>query len=385
MRVLHVIYKLDPEGGGPPRALLGLASAQKQAGLDVRVLAAYRRHADMRIREELVSRGVPVQLVGPTIGPLQWHRSNARAADLACRGVDIVHIHAIWEDLLHHAARAARSLRVPYIVRPCGMLDPWSLSQRSLRKRLYLAWRLRRSLDTAAALHFTTETERELTDVLSLKAASIVEPNGVELHEFVEPPAPGTFRRAFPQIGSRPIVLFLSRLHPKKGVDLLVAAFARANTADAVLVLAGPDPVGYRRRVEALVKQHGLDKDVIFTGMVHGRDRVAAMVDADLFVLPSYQENFGVAVVEALATGTPVIVSDQVNICHEIDGAECGAVVPLDVDALALALSKWMSDARCRIQASQRATELVAAHYDWNQIARRWCVHYERLVGRRHR
>ncbi len=176
------------------------------------------------------------------------------------------------------------------------------------------------------------------------------------------------------------MVLFMSRIHFKKGLDLLVPAFAKAGVPESVLVIAGPDTDGYAATVDALVKERGLSDRVIFAGMLKGAERIAALADADLFVLPSRQENFGIAVVEALAAGCPVIVSDQVNIHQEITAAGVGGVVPLDIPALAAEIRKWMSDPELRTKAAGHARGYVRQNYDWNEIARRWVQEYASLV-----
>jgi glycosyltransferase involved in cell wall biosynthesis len=262
------------------------------------------------------------------------------------------------------------------------MLDPWSLSQGRLKKKLYLALRLRDDLNRASAIHFTDETERDLAAPLQLKAPAIVERLIIELTDFTPPPPRGRFRSRFArQIGERPIVLFMSRIHPKKGLDLLIPAFSRLNR-DAALVIAGPDIGGYQAQVEAMARQHGLSDRVLFAGMLYGRERAEALVDADLFVLPSYQENFGVVVIEALAVGTPVILSDQVNIHRQVTAAQVGEVVPTQIDALAQAVIRWTGDADLRAGASARATTFVKESYDRIALARRWIEHYQRIVQR---
>ncbi len=140
------------------------------------------------------------------------------------------------------------------------------------------------------------------------------------------------------------MVIFLSRLHPKKGLEYLIPAFARANLGEAMLVIAGPDADHYRAQVERMVEEHGLTQRTVFTGMLYGQQRIAALADADLFVLPSHQENFGIAVIEALAAGLPVVVSEHVNIYPEIVAAGLGSAVPLEVGALAGAMARWMGD-----------------------------------------
>src|SRR5262249_48936832 len=155
------------------------------------------------------------------------------------RQADVVHIHALWEEVQHRAARTAWQRGKPYLIRPCGMLDPWSLAQGRLRKALYLRWRLRTNLNRAAALHFPSQPERALTRPLRLRVPALVEPNGISLEEFADLPARGKFRSGHNIPADGPLILFMSRIHPKKGLDLLVPAFAQLKVPGAILVLAG--------------------------------------------------------------------------------------------------------------------------------------------------
>ena len=382
LRVLHVSAILDPAAGGVAVAVLALAEAQRRAaGIEVSVLATYSK-PEVEPAERLAAAGVRVTQVGPCRPPLWSHPDIVPALARLAPQADVVHIHAMWEELQYQAGRACRKLRVPYVITPHGMLDPWSLSQGALKKRLYLALRMRRVLNAAAAIHFTTTTEREGVRTLKLKAPTIVEPNGVDLAEFEQLPPRGALRARYPQLGDRPIILFLGRVNYKKGFDVLIPAFARlAPSSDAMLVIAGPEDGGYRATVERYIDESRLARErVVFTGMLRGRERVEAFVDADLFVLPSYQENFGIAVVESLASGTPVVISDQVNIHQAIRAAGVGGVVPTQVEPLAREMARWMSDESLRRDASSRAIPFVRQHYDWNQIAQRWATHYEEIT-----
>jgi glycosyltransferase involved in cell wall biosynthesis len=148
-------------------------------------------------------------------------------------------------------------------------------------------------------------------------------------------------------------------------------------------VIAGPDSDGYRAKVERMVENHHLGDRVVFTGMLYGKERIEALVDADLFVLPSYQENFGIAVVEALAAGCPVLVSDQVNIHEQITSAGVGGMAPARVNEFAAELTLWMGNPALRESAASRAVDFVRRHYDWRAIAQRWAERYERLRARR--
>lgn len=383
MRVCHFISGLDPINGGPAVAMAGLAPAQVRAGLDVTVAATWVDRSGEEAAERMRGAGVNVRLLGPCRNPMSRHPDLPRFVDELMAGCDVVHIHALFEEIQHQAARAAQRRRVPYVVRPCGMLDPWSLSQGRWKKKLYLAMRLRRNLNRAAALHFTAGLERDLTKPLKLKAAALVEPNGVNLQEFQLLPPTGTFRGRFPELAGKKVVLFLSRIHPKKGLDLLIPAFARADVPGAVLVIAGPDAEGYGPTVRKMIAESGAADRIVMVGPQYGADRVAALSDADVFVLPSYSENFGIAVVEALAAGRPVIISDQVNIHEEITAAGVGMVISLNVDRLAGELKRWLGDEGLRRSASEKARPFVWGTYDWDQIARHWVGHYERIAQRR--
>jgi glycosyltransferase involved in cell wall biosynthesis len=208
-----------------------------------------------------------------------------------------------------------------------------------------------------------------------LKTPGIVEPNGLDLGEFAALPPEGAFRGRHPELRGRAMILFLGRIHPKKGLDLLIPALARLGK-EARLVIAGPDQQGYRTVVEGMIRREGVGDRVIFTGMLHGMERVAALRDADLFVLPSYQENFGIAVAEALAAGTPVVISDQVNIHREIAAAGVGQVVETNVAPLAAAIEAWLGDEKRRRSAGERGRDFVRERYDWRRIAEAWREHY---------
>jgi len=380
MRVAHIISALDARAGGPVAVLVGLTSALATAGLRVKVVTTYKAGDDLSIAETLRIHGIDARVIGPCIWPLSWHPGIGPALRDVIREVDVVHVHAVWEQVQHEAAVTALREGVPYVITPHGMLDPWSLEQKSVKKKLYMAWRLRRNLDRAAAIHFTSDMERDLTKPLGLRAVKIVVPNGIDLAEFDPLPPAGTFRARYPQFGDRPIVLFMGRLHPKKGLDLLIPAFARTAPKEAVLVIAGPGSREYVDKVHALIQRNGLGERTLLPGMLYGRDRIAALTDADLFVLPSYQENFGIAVIESLAAGTPVVISDRINICEQIANAAVGAVVPTDVSALSKELGNWLGDVDRLRRTSLKARAFVSEHYDWNRIARCWIDHYRRLA-----
>ncbi len=373
---------LDLRTGGVVAALGHLAIGQKLAGLDVTVAATYHRDETHPLVGQLAEHGIASTLIGPTLDRrLKWHPSISRVLTPLIAGADILHIHALWEEIEHQASRIAARLGKPTVISPHGMLDPWSLRQSQRLKRLYYALRLETNLKRASLLHFTTVTERALTAPLGLGIRAEVIPNAIDMGEFRDLPPRGEFRRTLPAIGDRRIILFLGRLHAKKGLDLLIPAFATASLPDAVLVIAGNDYTNYTPQVEAMIAAHGLADRVIMVGHLGGRGRLGAFVDAEVFVLPSYQENFGIAIIEALATGTPVIISDQVNLHEEIIKAGVGWITPLEVEGLRRVLEQVLEDEDGRRRAGALAHEFVARRFDRAEIGTIWKDKYAELIG----
>lgn len=377
MRVLHVIPSIDARSGGPITALAGLATAQSRAGLAVTVLSTYRDSLGVPDASRLRSAGIDVQLVGPTSGKLERHPDLAATVDRLVATADVAHLHGVWEELQHLTARTCQRRGVPYVVTPHGMLTHWSLGQSRWPKRLMLAWRVHRNLQRAAALHFTTEPERHESAAVRLRTPSLVETLGLDLSEFEQLPLRGTFRNCHPQIAQRPLVLFLGRIHPGKGLEYLVPAMAAV--PDAILAVVGPDSENFRAEVERRATRAGVADRIVFTGMLAGADRVAALADADLFCLPSDHENFGLAIVEALAAGVPAVISDRVAIWKELVEAGVAAATPPTADAVGRELRRWLDDSAMRTAAAARTRPFVWSRYDWRRIAERWASHYAAL------
>lgn len=389
LRITHAISGLDPKIGGPPAALEGLTQSQLKLGLEVTVVSTYRTGDDPSLAERMRGRGIDVRLIGPCRTPLQIARGISPELRTLAQASDVFHIHALYEQIQYAATRAAQKFRVPYAIRPCGMLAPWCLAQNASRKKIYLAWRLRKMLDRAGAIHFTTEDERQRTAPLGFTAPTIVEPNGIHVQNFARAVGPEhNLRHAYPQLGDSPIIVFYGRLHPKKGADVLIHAFAKllgrwpAGQPSPKLVMVGPDADGYQQQLERTAAEAGCQSHIVFTGMLSGDAAVGALQSADLFALTSHQENFGIAVVEALAAGTPVVISDQVNIYDRVVAGGVGEAVPVDAEQASNALWRWLTDDEKRQAAATKAASWAQATYGWDGIARHWAEnHYPALLS----
>ena len=374
--VLHVVAGLDPRHGGPSRTVVALTDALARRGdVAVRLVSQGRTGAPAVASAAGVKRLLP--------------ESGSRAAlalglpvrrELVRMGLRerpaLVHNHGLWHPVNHWAAWAARAWGVPLVVHPRGMLEPWALEQKRHKKRLALALFQQRDLDSAQALVATSEMELENLRAFGLRQPIAVIPNGVEL-----PPSGAVDARKGrnPEAGTR-TALFLSRVHPKKGVLELVRAWAALRPEGWRLYIAGPDEGGHWREVSRLIAELGLAGVIEYLGPVEAQAKAAAYRDADLFVLPSFSENFGVVIAEALAYGVPVITT-RATPWAELETHHCGWWIETGVEALAGALREAMNmDDDQRRAMGARGREL-ARRYDWNEIAGQTAALYRWLLG----
>jgi glycosyltransferase involved in cell wall biosynthesis len=282
------------------------------------------------------------------------------------RDYDLVHIHALFSYAAAPAAYWAARAGVPYVVRPLGTLNRWGMEhRRHWLKRVSLCLVERLILRGAAGVHYTSQQERVEAAELGVRAPNAVVPLGIDLTPFAELPPRGWLRERVPGAAGRPVALFLSRLDPKKGLDLLLAAFAhvRSRRPDLVLVVAGSGDAGFERGVRRDATRLGLGDSVYWAGFLSGGEKIAALADADLFVLPSYSENFGVAAVEAMAAGLPVVISDRVGIYREVATARAGLVVPCEEEAVADAILRLTGDSTLRGELGARGRELARRRF----------------------
>ena len=236
-------------------------------------------------------------------------------------------------------------------------------------------------LSRAAALHVASDEEaRLITDVAPGVPRAVV-PIGIRWDDYQVLPQPYEFRDRYLAGHRGPVVLYLGRLSFKKGLDVLVSGFARAGVPDAVLAVVGPDDERMQPGLEALAKHAGIGSRVVFTGMLRGEDKAAALATADVWALPSHTENFGLAVVEALAAGRPVLLSPAVNIAHEAAAARAAAICEPNTDEFGYALASLLADKERRADLGGRARDF-ARRYDWPEVAPGWKQMYEEAARR---
>jgi glycosyltransferase involved in cell wall biosynthesis len=344
---------MSPKHGGPPEAVRQMAQAHKEHGVEIEI-------ATLDGPEEAFLKEVPckVHALGPVRTKYGWSPALLRWLKTYVHEYSGVVINGIWQYHTLASWRATQEKKVPYLVFPHGALDPWfqeSYPLKHLKKCLY--WRPFQypALRDAKAVLFTTQTENEQA-LISFRPNRW---NGLVVPYGTNPPTgdPEAHREAFfshcPALRGRRFLLFIGRIHEKKGCDLLVDAFSRiaSATPDLHLVLAGPDQVGLKARLQKQASTLGVSDRVHFPGLLQGDAKWGAFYASEAFILPSHQENFGIAVAEALACAKPVLISNKVNIWQDISTDEVGIVEEDTVEGTHRMLLRWL-----RLTESQRKT-----------------------------
>ncbi|MCX7801131.1 MAG: glycosyltransferase [Fimbriimonadales bacterium] len=366
MRLLHVIASARLEHGGPIEGVRQRARVLRELGHEPEI-ACLDDPADVRPDQF----PCPVHALGPAKGSYQWCPAALEWLRANVRRFDAVTVHGLWQ---HHGVlcrKAALEAEVPYFVFPHGMLDPWfnrAYPLKALKKRLY--WPIEhRVLRDAKAVLFTCEEERLLArkSFRPYRVRERVVRYGTAEPEGDPDEQRAAFARAFPQLAERPFLLFLSRIHPKKGCALLLRAFAESYPAEdpTALAMAGPDQVGWRGELERLARTLGLQERVVWTDMLTGDAKWGAFRGCEAFVLPSHQENFGIAVAEAMACGRPVLITRRVNIWREVEQDGAGLVDEDTPQGIAALLRRWRSVPSAeRLRMGERARECFLNRFE---------------------
>ena len=367
MKILHVIHSVNPAGGGPIEGVRQLSAVNRSLGHEVEIASL-----DAPDCAFIQTLGMPVHAIGPgwlkysycsRLAP--WLRANARK-------YDVVVVNGIWQYHSFAVWRVLRAAGMPYVVFTHGMLDPWfkrTYPLKHLKKMLYWPWGEYRVLRDAGAVLFTCEEER----VLARQSFALYSCNEVVLNYGTAGPTgdPQAELEAFyadhPELHGKRLAIYLGRLHEKKGCDLLIQAFARVLAADPDwhLVICGPDQVGWQAKLVKLAERLRVSGRITWAGMVSGERKWGALRAAEIFMLPSHQENFGISVAEALACGTPALISNKVNIWREVERSGAGIVGEDDLEGTCASLKQWveMTAAR-RAEFRRRARECFLREFE---------------------
>ena len=379
MRLLHLIHSADPQSGGPIEGIkqLGAISVDRNVEMEVLTLdppdAPYLRDFPLKV---LTLGTTYAGKYGFSPRLIPWLRQNHK-------NYDCVIVNGIWQYHSYACWLALHKSDTPYLVFPHGMLDPWFKRHypiKHLKKCLYWPWADYRVLRDASAVLFTTEEESALAgkSFWPYRVNSLVLGYGTRAPKFDFQELRQEFFAQFPDLRNKRLAIFIGRIHPKKGCDLLIEAFYRtlARDPDWHLLILGPDQVGWQAGLECLSERFGLRDRITWAGMLRDRRKWAALAASEVFVLPSHQENFGIVVAEALASGIPVLISNQVNIWREVQSENAGFV---EEDTLSGTIS--LLEAWSRLREADRSTmrancrRCFDRHFDLDRAAvRLWSL-----------
>ncbi|MHC4081855.1 MAG: glycosyltransferase [Planctomycetota bacterium] len=386
MKIVHYHKLIRLEKGGVVRGVIDLCTVLAAAGHDVTVVTADRRDAPDDWKDQTSGRSHVIEMRRPWLLGGLFARSARRALAQCLRGADILHIHGMWDPFHVQCAAAARELGLPYVFSVHGMLDDWAMSVRRPKKRVFLAAFGRKLLHAAAAVHCTTQAELDQARKWLPRSNGVVIPLVVELSTFRELPGPELARQALSIRGEgRPTVLFLSRLHPVKGVELLIEAIGslRAENVDCDLLIAGTGERDYLAKLQQLTRTRDLDDRVCFLGFVSGREKVSLYEAADVFCLPSKHENFGMVWAESLACATPVVTTRGIGAWPDLEAGGGALIVERTAESFADAIKRLVRDPAQRRTMGEKGRQWILSFLDCDRIVARFeSMYAEAMRGR---
>ncbi|MDO8557239.1 MAG: glycosyltransferase [Candidatus Jorgensenbacteria bacterium] len=392
MKILHITPAYVPsyKHGGPIKGVHYLNKYLARLGVDVTVYTTTingNENLSVPLETPVMIDGVRVIYFKPSF-PRAWSysRSMHKALSKTAGQFDLIHITSVFLAASMLGAHYARKFKKPYIISPRGSLMSEPLTSFTRRNRakksIYLSLIEKRNLRAASIIHFTSDAEQEEYIAAGLPLArGVIIPNSFDVEDFDKEANSQARGDTFNVPPGAKIVLFLSRLDWKKGFDTLIPAFGEVLKAlpNTILVIAGGDEGGYKKTVISLIERYKIKEHVRFTGMVLGADKINLLKRSAVFVLPSYSENFGMAVVEAMYSGVPVVITKGVGIAPDIERAGAGIVVEKNPNAVSSAIIKVLAGAVSG-DMGERGKMLVETKFDAMNVAKQMSFVYDGLV-----
>jgi glycosyltransferase involved in cell wall biosynthesis len=388
MKVLQVIPSLSPQLGGPTRAVQGFSQSLRKRGIDVQILTTddnRENRLDVPFHQLTSYKGIPTTFLPRTLRAKefiyartlsQWHKDNLSS-------FDIVHTHYLFSYLPSWTARAARRQKIPYLMRPLGQLTPWALAQSNNKKKLYSLLLERRNLEGAAVIHCTSEEECINVHDFGINTPAMPLPLGVSSPKIIQD-ANEKLHQVYSIPQKVPIILFLSRLHLKKQPEALIKAVGYLSKGQPChLILAGTGDLSYVNQLKKLAVSLNIEGCVTFAGFVDGYDKNLLLQGSDVFALPSYSENFGISIAEALISGLPAVITPGIQISTEIESAEAGIVVEADPIAFSSALRQVITQPDMQNNLRKNGLHLAKTRYSWDAITKELVEIYHRILSQK--
>lgn len=393
MRVLHVIPSIPQVRGGTSLAVLNMVKALRINNIDAEIITTndngdYLLNVPLQQRVEY--QQVPIWFFSrfsPVVKAVREYAFSWQLTVWLWQNIsryDLLHIHAIFSYVSTIAMAIARCKHVPYIVVPHGLLSEWSLEQSSLKKQIYLRLIEEKNLKYSQAIHLTSQQEQQEFINLAFSIPSFVLPLGIFLPSLI-PNARSRLRQILNIPADEPVILFLSRLHPKKGLHYLIPALGKVTHHRFTFILAGSGDKEYEAEVESLLLTNGIRHRTYLAGFATGEIKNLFIQGSDLFTLTSHSENFGIVVLETLAVGLPVLLTPGVALASVVEEYQLGYVSLLDVSAIAFAIENYLSHPQADQDMGDRARQMILKQYTWDKIAARTVEIYQTILADSHR
>jgi len=382
MKVLHIVHSLTPKAGGNAKVAAELTESLAKQAVNVSIFTTISKDEEESVFHP---NGVELHLFQKTFFARWWtyHASGFRKTLLKeVNKFDIIHIHDIWHFPCYAAWYAVKKIGKPYVITMHGTLEPWALNYKRFKKRIYSILIQKTILQEADSLHALTEDEAKNCRGFGLHNPIAIIPNGLNEEEYQNLPCSTEIEKLYPEIRGKRVILFLSRIHPKKGIDLLAVALSKIATKrrNIFLMIVGPDDnKGYQKHIESILKNNNVFDKVVFTGMLSGGGKLAALSRADIFVLPSYSEGFSMAILEAMICGLPVVITNKCNF-EDVARVNAGVVIEPNVSELTDALIKLLDNPQLGKLMGENGRQMVLERFTWDKIAKQMINLYEKIL-----
>lgn len=369
MKILHVIPYIHPRYGGPSKAIIEMCKSQKDMGIDVEIATTHFHN-----EEPVLISSLKINFFPSYLGELKYSPELKKWLEKNIKKYDLVHIHTIFAYSTVIGTKLSRKYKIPHIIRTTGQLYEWCLNNKSkFRKKLW--WHLfdKGSIKSADSIHYTTiEESRKIAYKIKPKSKYVL-PIGLikQKNKIVD----------IPLIKNKKYFIFLSRLNPIKGLDLLLPSIKEVLLKNNYhLIIAGSGEEEYIQKLKKKISHLNLNNHVIFVGHVSGDTKYTLLKKARAFILPSHSENFGIAIIEAMAVGTPVLTSNKVGIYDDIINAKAGMVFSLKKDQIKFCCDKIINNDRFANSISENAKKLVEEKYNWSKITTKQIQIYQKII-----
>lgn len=377
MKILHIIPSIATVRGGPTPATLELVRSLLRLGIDAEIVTTNDNGdelLDVQLNQRSEFEGIPVWFFSKAFfDPIKEFCFSSSLTKWLWKNInkyDLVHVHAVFSYPCTVAMTIARIKKIPYIVRPNGLLCTWSLQQSSLKKKIYMALIERANINCSDAIEFTSSLEQREVSCLALKAESFIVPYGISISPIISD-ARTRLRKLIQVDPNEPIILFLSRIHPKKGLEYLIPALGKLIDRPFTFILAGSGSEDYEVQINNLLSKHNLHKRTYLPGFVEGEAKELLLQGSDIFALTSYSESFGLAVLEGIASGLSIIVTPTIPLSTVIEQHQLGHVTDLKTDDIIAALETSLKELQNSTKVKNRkarSQQLIETQYSWKNI-----------------